>query len=130
MGFVLAISEGSWVSIGLGTMTILLVPAAAAFIRYKAKSDKAEIKADIMGDVDSKFTEELEPIVKRMDKHDTDFKDFKRDEIAPMKETLNELVTTTSVIQSQLGTVIAGQNKIERLMEKIFEKLDSKQDKH
>lgn len=124
MEFVLGLAEASWVEIGIVAIP-LLITAMVIFLRYKAKSDKAEI----MGEVESKIAEELGPIEKRMDKHDTDFKDFKRDEIAPMKETLNELVTTTSVIESQMKTMIKIQSKIESLIGKLFDKLDSKADK-
>ena len=121
MNIVIGLAEASWVDIGVVVIPLLFI-AFVAYIIYRTKSE-------IMIDVESKIAEEIAPIQKRMDKHDTDFKDFKRDEIAPMKGTLNELVTTIAVIKSQMSTMIEGQSKIEKLIGKLFEIVDSKQNK-
>ncbi len=132
MNIVLGITEGSWISIGFGIITIA-GSVMAFFLRYKAKADKADIKGEIMNDVETKLHDEIEPIQKRMEKHDADFKEFKRDEINPMKEKVNSLVTSTSVIESKLDTMIDMQSEfqtdIKKLIGNIFDKLDTKQDK-
>lgn len=124
MAFVLGISEGSWVDIGLAVVA-LLIPCMGVFLRYKAKSDKA----DIMVDIESKIAEEIEPIEKRMDKHDTDFKEFKRDEIEPMKKDIHDLITKQSVIDTKVDNVLTGISEIKELFKTVFDKIDKKQDK-
>jgi hypothetical protein len=121
MGIILGLAESSWVEIGVVIGPFLII-SLIAFIVYKAKSV-------IMVEVESKIAEEIEPIEKRMDKHDIDFKEFKRDEIAPMKETLNELVADIRGLKVQTKTLVSGQGKIEKFMERILDKLDRKQDK-
>lgn len=132
MEFVLGISEGSWVSIGVVVGPLLII-GLIAFIVYKAKSE-------IMITVDNKIAEELAPIEKRMDKHDTDFKDFKRDEIEPMKKDIHELITRQSVIDTKVDNVLIGIGRIEEYLKErdrsykenfllLFSKIDTKQDK-
>ncbi len=132
MQIVLGISEGSWVDIGIALVCIA-IPALGAFAYLK-------IKSKIMVDVKKEIDEKIEPIEKRMDKHDADFKDFKHDEFEPMKQNIQELITTTSVLKTQMGTVIDGQaelkkdfkdgmSKLESLIGKIFSRLDTKRDK-
>jgi len=132
MQIVLGISEGSWVDIGVVVVPIILVGLGTfAYLKIKSK---------IMVDVKKEIDEKIEPIEKRMDKHDADFKDFKHDEFEPMKQNIQELITTTSVLKTQMGTVIDGQaelkkefksnmGKLESLIGKIFDKLDMKKDK-
>ena len=128
MNFVLGFTDGDWINILFGVMA-LAIPALFGFLRYKAKSDKADIKSDVMKDVEAKIHEEIEPINKRMEKHDVEFKEFKRDEITPMKEDVNKLITQTELLNQSIGTMIKGQEKIESHIGKIFSILTSKQDK-
>jgi len=124
MQIVLGILESSWVDIGLAVVGMALV-ALGAFVFLKIKS----VKQDIMGDVDNKIDRKIEPIEKRMDKHDLDFKEFKRDEIAPMKETINQLVTKQTVIDVKVDTIIDGIGDLKKLIGKIFDELNNKKDK-
>jgi len=64
-----------------------------------------------------------------MDKHDADFKEFKREEITPMKETINQLVTKQTVIDVKVDTIIDGIGDLKAWMGKIFDELNNKKDK-
>ena len=119
MNFVLGFTDGDWINILFGVMA-LAIPALFGFLRYKA---------NVMKDVEAKIHEEIEPINKRMEKHDVEFKEFKRDEITPMKEDVNKLITQTELLNQSIGTMIKGQEKIESHIGKIFSILTSKQDK-
>lgn len=132
MEFILGLAEASWVEIGLVVIPLLII-GLVAFIIYKAKSE-------IMIDVDKKIAEELAPISKRMDKHDTDFKDFKRDEIEPMKKDIHELITKQSVIDTKVDNVLIGIGRIEEYLKErdrsykenfllVFDRLEKKVDK-
>ncbi len=118
---VLGISEGNWVLIGVGCIPFFV----AAFLRYKTRADKAEI----MGDVKKEISEELEPIKDRLGQHETDFKDYKREVIEPMRETINQLVTKQSVIDVKVDTIIDGIGDLKKLIGKIFDELNNKKDK-
>jgi len=132
MGFILGLAEASWVEIGLVVIPLLII-GLVTFIIYKAKFE-------IMIDVESKIAEEIGPIEKRMDKHDTDFKDFKRDEIEPMKKDIHELIRRQSVIDTKVDNVLIGIGRIEEYLKErdrnykenfllVFDRLENKVDK-
>ena len=128
MDFIVASSNGVWVNIVLACLPVII----GLFLGYKAKSDKS----DIMVDVEKKISEELDPIEKRMDKHDTDFKEFKRDEIEPMKKDIHDLITKQSVIDNKVDTIKEGIGDLKEgigdlkdLFKTVFKKLDQKKDK-
>jgi hypothetical protein len=121
MQMVLGITEGAWVEICVVLLPIIL----GVFFTLKAKSDKLDIMVDVKKEID----DNIKPIEKRMDKHDLDFKEFKRDEILPMKETINQLVTKQTVIDVKVDTIIDGIGELRDYIIKMSEKLDKKQDK-
>jgi len=121
---ILGMAEGSWVDVILGAFGLFLM-GLALYVKLKTKVDKNDFIADAKLEIEA----EIKPIIERMTKYEADFRDFKRDEIAPMKETLNELVTTTTVIQSQMQTMIEGQDKIEKLIGKLWDEIKTKKDK-
>ena len=128
MQIVLGISEGAWVEI----CVILLPLILGVFFTLKAKSDKSDIMVDVKKEIDEK----IEPIEKRMNRHDEDFKDFKREEIEPMKKDIHSLITKQSVIDVKIDSVIDSQldlkdsiTDLKSLMVKFIDKLDTKRDK-
>ena len=124
MTLVLGFTDGDYINILFGCIG-LAVPTMLFFLRYKAKSDKA----DIMIDVEGKIHEEIKPITNRMEKHDVEFKEFKRDEIGPMNVEINKLITKTTVIDTKQDTIIESLSDIKKLIGVVFDKLDTKQDK-
>lgn len=82
-----------------------------------------------MVDVKKEIDEKIEPIEKRMNRHDEDFKDFKHDEIAPMKEIVNQLVTKQTVIDVKIDGITEGISDIKKLIGKVFDELNNKKDK-
>ena len=128
MQIVLGISEGAWVEI----CVILLPLILGVFFTLKAKSDKSDIMVDVKKEIDEK----IETIEKRMNRHDEDFKDFKREEIEPMKKDIHSLITKQSVIDVKIDSVIDSQldlkdsiTDLKSLMVKFIDKLDTKRDK-
>lgn len=121
MVLVLGLAESSWVSICL----VILPLGIGAFVRYKAKADKSELMIDVVKKID----EEIAPIQKRMNKHDDDFKEFKRYEIEPMKKDINELITKLSVIDTKVDNTLTGIDRIEDSLKNVLGKLDQKKDK-
>ena len=108
MALVLGFTDSDYINILFGCIGFA-VPSMLMFLRYKAKSDKA----DIMIDVESKIHEEIKPISKRMDKHDKEFREFQREEIKPMKDEINNLVRDTAVINTKMDQVIAILERLE-----------------
>jgi len=121
MQIVLGISEGSWVDIGVVIVPIILAGLGTfAYLKIKSK---------IMVDVKKEIDEKIDPIEKRMDKHDTEFKDFRHDEFEPMKQNIQELITNVSVLKVQTQTIITGQENLMKFIIKMSDKLDQKKDK-
>lgn len=106
MNFVICLSEGSSVAIGLGVIPILI----GSFVMYKAKSDKA----DIMTSVDEKIEEKIAPVERKLEKHE---------------EVINQIVTKQSVIDVKIDVIGENVTDIKKLIGKIFDVLDSKKDK-
>ena len=119
--FILGITESNWVDIGLVCFHIFL----GLFLTYKAKADKAEILID----VDNKIDKKVNPVENRMDNHDKDFKEFKRDEIEPMKTEIHELITKQTVIDVKIDGISEGITDIKKLIGKVFDELNNKKDK-
>lgn len=124
MNTVLGITEGSIVAISLGVFGFI-VSFIGVVIVLKARAEKS----DIMIDVKKEISEKTDPIERRMDKHDADFKDFKHDEIAPMKNQLNNLEIKQSVIDVKIDCISEGIIDIKKLIGKIFDELENKADK-
>ncbi len=103
---VLGLTEASWISIGLVVLPFLI----ATFLRYKAKADKSEIMIDVVKEIDEK----IEPVVKRLEKHE---------------ESINDIKIKQSVIDVKIDGIGEGISRIEKLIGTIFDKLDTKQDK-
>ena len=124
----MAISEGSIVSIG----TVIVMAGITTFIRNKAKADNA----DTMTKVSTRIVEDLKPIIKRMDDHEQDFKDFKRDEIEPLKADMNALKCKTGIMDTKIDSILTGIDDIKKLFEKsdkqienVWKVMQTKQDK-
>ncbi len=124
----MAISEGSAVSIG----TVIVMAGITAFIRNKAKADNA----DTMTKVSTRIVEDLKPIIKRMDDHEQDFKEFKKQEIEPLKADMNALKCKTSVMDTKIDSILVGIDDIKKLFEKsdkqienVWKVMQTKQDK-
>lgn len=124
----MAISEGSAVSIG----TVIVMAGITAFIRNKAKADSAET----MTKVGTKIAEDLKPVIKKIDEHEQDFKDFKRDEIEPLKADMNALKCKTGIMDTKIDSILTGIDDIKKLFEKsdkqienVWKVMQTKQDK-
>ena len=77
----------------------------------------------------AKINDKIKTVTKRMEKHDAEFKEFKRDEIGPMNFEINKLITKTTVIDAKQDTIIESLSDIKKLIGVVFDKLDNKQDK-
>ena len=117
MSFILGISEGSLINIGLVVLPLLI----GTFLRHKTKADKSEIMIDVVKKID----DEIAPVVKRLKKHE---------------DKINKLVTKQEVIHTNVDHILTGQanhkedfktrmTKLESLIGKLFDKVDSKKDK-
>ena len=97
---IIALAEGSWVSIGLAVFMLFLT----AFSRYKAKADKA----DIMTDVDVEIDKKLKPIHKRINSTETDIKSIEKEQTAQgnvivrIDTTLTFLATSMDEIKAHI----------------------------
>lgn len=121
MQIVLGISEGSWVDIGVVVVPIILVGLGTfAYLKIKSK---------IMVDVKKEIDEEIEPIRERLGQHEADFKDYKREVIEPMRETINQLITKQTVIDVKIDGISEGITDIKKLIGKVFDELNNKKDK-
>lgn len=109
MSFILGMSEGSQVAIGLGLLT-LIISAVSAFIIMKTKTDKGEILIE----VDRKIDEKILPIERKLEKHE---------------ESINDIKIKQAVIHKDVGHILTGQEDIKKLIGTLFDKLDSKKDK-
>ena len=128
---ILGLAEGSWINIGLAVLGILTT-LMGVFLRVKQKADNA----DTMIKVDNKIAEDLKPVIKKIDEHEQDFKDFKRDEIEPLKADMNSLKCKTSVMDTKIDSILVGIDDIKKLFEKsdkqvenIWKVMQTKQDK-
>ena len=128
---ILGLAEGSWINIGLAVLGILTT-LMGVFLRVKQKADNA----DTMIKVDNKIAEDLRPVIKKIDEHEQDFKDFKRDEIEPLKADMNSLKCKTSVMDTKIDSILVGIDDIKKLFEKsdkqvenIWKVMQTKQDK-
>jgi hypothetical protein len=124
MKMVLAIAEGTWVAI-VGISITMAGAALGIFIRNKNKADNADNLIVIKKQID----DDLEPIIKRMDRQDEEYKEYKRAVIEPMKETIDELITKQAVIDVKIDGIGEGIQDIKKLIGKIFDQLDTKKDK-
>jgi len=106
MALILGIAEASVISIGLVVLPILI----RAFLRYKAKADKSKIMIDVV----KKINDEMEPVKRRLDKHD---------------DAINTLVTKQTVIDVKIDGIGEGVSDIKKLIGTLFEKLETKKDK-
>jgi len=128
---ILGLAEGSWINIGLAVLG-LLTTLMGIFLRIKQKADNA----DTMIKVDTKIAEDLKPVIKKIDDHEQDFKDFKKQEIEPLKADMNSLKCKTSVMDTKIDSILVGIDDIKKLFEKsdkqvenIWKVMQTKQDK-
>jgi len=139
MSFILGLAEGSTVDLILGGLAFFIA-AIGVFLRLKAKSDRT----DTMKEVEIKISEEIKPIKDRMEKHDTDFKEFKRDEITPIKQDVIDIQQKNAVMSNVLETLVrnidSNHRELKEIMKErdksyketfllLFERIDRKQDK-
>ena len=139
MQMILGITESSWVDIGVVVVPMCL-GALGIFIFLKIKS----VKTDIMIDVKKEIGEEIAPLIKSMDEYEKDFKEFKKDELEPIKKDINDIKREQDVMNSILNTLVKTLDRnhleIKDLMRDrdknhkenfilLFEKLEKKQDK-
>jgi len=129
--YIIGLSEGSWISIGLGVLA-LLTPVMGMFLRAKQKADNA----DTMKTVDEKIIEDLKPVIKKIDDHEQDFKDFKKQEIEPLKADMNSLKCKTGIMDTKIDNVLSGIDDIKKMFEKsdktfdnLWKELGKKQEK-
>lgn len=119
------LSESSWVSIG----TVILMALITAFMRFKQKSERADMIQEIDERVD-----------KRATKIDMDFDELKKDTIEPLKEKVSKISTDQTITANSLQGIDKGLDEIKELIKekdsknttnfnRIYEKLDTKQDK-
>jgi len=108
----LGLSEGSWVSIG----TVVIMALITAFMRFKAKADTA----DTMKTVDKKISSDLIPVIKKIDDHEKDFKEFKREEIEPLKADVASIKSEQSVMNSVLENITKTLDKNHEEMKELY----------
>lgn len=106
MTHVLGITESSLISIGLLVFPLLI----GSFLRYKAKADKSELMIDVVKKID----EEINPVLRRLQKHE---------------DAINKLVTKQTVIDVKIDGISEGISDIKKLIGTVFDKLDTKKDK-
>jgi len=99
---IIALSEGSWVSIGV----VLLMAVLTAFGRYKSKADKA----DTMDDVEVKIEKKLKPIYKKIESTDKEVKE--------MNSKHEDLRNEQTAISTKLDFVILAVGEIKDLLNK------------
>ncbi len=120
---ILGLSEGAffgWIGVVV-TVLGVFISASHIFIRYKQKADNA----DTMKTVDAKIIEELEPVIKKINDNEQDFKDFKKQEIEPMKAEMNSLICKTSVMDTKIDSILIGIDDIKKLFEKSDKQIDN-----
>lgn len=133
---VLVIEENGNVEILLAIFLVILAAVLTAFLKNKSAqkaitreaTEKAN-RADIMQNVNDRIHEELKPVSDRMNKHDQDFKEFKKEEIGPMKEKVSDLEKKVLTSDLKLDNLAVGIGDIKDLIGSLFNKLDGKQDK-
>ena len=132
MFFVLAMTQNSWSDIGVSVALLIMAGLIGAFFKNRSAQKSALEEArknNIMKDVDVKINKSVKPISDRMNKHDQDFKDFRKEEIEPIKEKVNDIDKRQELSDSKLDHIMSGMSKIENLVGKVFDILDKKQDK-
>ena len=137
--YLLGLSEGSWVGIGLAILT-LLTPLMGVLLRAKQKADNA----DTMKTVDEKIVEDLKPVIKMIDDNELDFKEFKKDQFNPLKDDVVDIKSEQKVMKNILATIKESlernhqetmtlmkdkDTKVTNNLHKIYDKLDTKADK-
>lgn len=110
--FIMAISEGSVVSIG----TVIVMAGITAFIRNKAKADNA----DTMTKVGTKIAEDLKPVIKKIDDHEKDFKEFKKEEIEPLKVDVTNIKNEQSVMNKVLENITKTLDRNHEEMKELY----------
>jgi hypothetical protein len=109
MSFILGISEGSQVAIGLGLLT-LLISFVSPFFIMKTKTEKG----DILIEVDKKVDDKIRPIKKRLEKHE---------------DSINKIVNKQTEIDVKIDCIGEDVKDIKKLLGKVFDVLDNKKDK-
>jgi len=110
--FIMAISEGSVVSIG----TVIVMAGITAFIRNKAKADNA----DTMTKVGTKIAEDLKPVIKKIDDNEESFKEFKKEEIEPLKADVQNIKNEQSVMNKVLENITKTLDRNHEEMKELY----------
>lgn len=136
MGFVLGLAESSYVTIGLFVFPLII----GLFLRYKQRAENA----DTMKEVDKIIADELKPIIKTMEEYERDIKELRKDELEPIKTSINNIMREQDVMNNILNTLVSTLDKNHTEIKDIlkdrdrsykenflllFDKLDGKQDK-
>jgi len=109
---IMAISEGSVVSIG----TVIVMAGITAFIRNKAKADNA----DTMTKVGTKIAEDLKPVIKKIDDNEESFKEFKKEEIEPLKADVQNIKKEQSVMNKVLENITKTLDRNHEEMKELY----------